>query len=263
MPVPKLTHILVTRNRPRFLRKALTRFIEAKRPDSQFIVADGGSGLEVAAVVAEFRDVVDVFVSRPDTCSADAFNMALPLATGEYVRLETDDDIIHPARLNQALGVLDMNPALDVLVCGGVKRTLSHYSTICIPSDQAYGDTHANILRWGACGVGFIMRRTVFGHLTFDPDNIMTDLDFILRCLDHGRQVRFLRINLYEHQIYNHSMLVRASDEATATKQALYEKYGVQLDKTKRGLGEWDGGLNPPPLGVVEPVLSMAEEAVA
>lgn len=202
----RVTYVLVTMNRAAFLSDALESARSLVGDEDELIVVDGGSTDETADVVARFPDLIDVYVSEPDTGEGHAANRGYLLARGRYVKELTDDDVIHPDAMKQAIEVMDRNPEIDLLVCGGTKGRDGKTQVVWHPEGTGFGQSPNDPLRLGCCGIGWLIRRNLFAKVgLMNPNAISLDVDFTSQAIARGANVRFCRINLYHHEVLEHS----------------------------------------------------------
>lgn len=92
----KFSILLPTRNRPRFLRRAVAAILEQDHIDFELIIKDGSD----EPVLAELpRDSRITYVHSKDRNVTHARNTASALATGELWHLAADDDVMEPGAL--------------------------------------------------------------------------------------------------------------------------------------------------------------------
>ena len=121
MPEPAISVIIPTFNRTRELRICLDGFVHQERvsnDDFEILIIDDGSTEDVASLVHQFQDVLNVRFLRTAQCGAGvARNAGLQLAAGALILLYDDDaqptpDLIsyclefhreHPAESDMAL----------------------------------------------------------------------------------------------------------------------------------------------------------------
>ncbi len=176
-------------------------FIKA---DDELIIIDGNSADATREVAEKFRDIIDVFISEPDNSPAHALNKGILLAQGKYVHQLADDDITYSDAMDRAISVLEAHPEADLLVCGGSK---GKYGFFYVEPDTNYGKSPDDAIRYGACGAGFIMRRSAFAKGGLHPTGWAADAELVAEWIAKGCGVRFCRINLFYHKIYKHSVV--------------------------------------------------------
>jgi len=106
----------------------ITGTIESVRgqqyPSLEYIVIDGASTDSTRDIVRSFSDMVDVFVSEPDSGIVEAFNKGISRASGEIIGLINADDELLPGTLDKISVFFSRHQDIDavhgdVLLCKG------------------------------------------------------------------------------------------------------------------------------------------------
>lgn len=222
----RVSFILTTKNRAEYLKKTLELHRELIHPDDELIVIDGLSTDHTSEVVNRYADIVDTFISEPDLSAMHASNKGILISQGKYIKQLTDDDVIYPEAMEQAIQVLEEHPEVDLLVCGGTRQIGDHFSAVYLPPGVNYGKRVEDVFRYGACGVGFVIRRSSLSKIgLFHPTNLVPDNEFVLRAISRGANVKFCRINLFNHPIYAHSVVVSKRYELEVDYNRLIRQY--------------------------------------
>ncbi len=203
----RVSFILTTKNRPDFLEQVLERTKALVKPQDELIVVDGGSNTpQTFEVIEKNKNLIDVFISEPDDSIMHGFNKGTMLASGKYIKYLFDDDIFDPEAMEQAVLVMDKNPGVDFLICGGEKVNVAtgNKKEVYVRPGVNYGK-HADDIRYGANGIGFFMRRSVFPKVGFATSKYVSDNEFFMQAIKKGANVKFCRINLYKNMVYPHS----------------------------------------------------------
>lgn len=220
----RVSFILATKNRADYIEKTLDSIQRFKTSRDELIVVDGGSTDATLEMLQKSRQIVDVLISEPDLSAAHALNKGMLLSRGQYIRQVCDDDVLHSEELERAINVLEQNPDIDLLVCGGTKQHGHNRVTVCLPPGIGYGKSVRSIFEHSGSGVGFVIRRSSLAKLgLMHPTGPESDLEFVLEAVTRGAVVKFCRVNLYEHPVLEHSYSVRLRRE--------FEKYHVRLAK--------------------------------
>lgn len=228
----RISYVLTTKNRADYLEKTLSVVKELLKPDDELIVVDGGSQDHTLDVLKKYSGVVSAFVSEPDVSISHAFNKGVLLARGKYVKQLYDDDLIYPDAMQSAASVLDANPGVDVLVCGGTKDDGKKKIVVYVNPGTNYGVKTEDPFKYKACGTGFVMRRSVFAKVGLFPTGWAGDKVFIAQCIAKGATIKFCRINLFHHPVYEHSIIksrksAHEKDVAYAIRQYCSRQYYI------------------------------------
>lgn len=223
--IKRVSYILVTKNKSQYLEKTLLNINHLIKPQDELIIIDGNSSDNTKKIAFKHRNIIDVFISEPDKNATDAFNKGILLAKGEFIKNINDDDIIFPAEMEKAIKVMKKNPNIDILVCGGTKKLGKNYKYFYIPKGINYGEDCKNVIKFGACGVGFVTRRSSLSRLGLFPACLNSDTAFVLNSSKLGGNIKFCRINLFIHPIYKHSAVINKEKQMQKEYNQLIKQY--------------------------------------
>lgn len=221
----RISFILVTKNRAGYLDEALLRYKDLIKKQDELVLIDGASSDDTKKVVEKHKDIVDIFISEPDTSGMHAQNKAILLSCGKYVKLITDDDLFFGEGLEKAISILEKNPEIDLLICGGTKERRGRKKEFSVPLDVDYGNDPLDIVRYGAPGTAHIVRKSVFAKVGLIAPVINADMEFAMRCIAKGRVVRFFESHLFLHEIFDHSVIVKYRKKHQIETANLIKKY--------------------------------------
>src|SRR5262249_47652168 len=145
-------------------------------------------------VIAANRDVVTDFVSEKDVSESHALNKGIVRARGRWIKLLTDDDYTHPDAMRRVIEVLEQNPTVDAVQCGGEhweidppggERRLK-YSPGFPPGGGGPGDLR-NIYRHKVgCGLGLVFSPRILTQVgLLDTSYVAMDTEYIMRIMAH------------------------------------------------------------------------------
>lgn len=112
----KVSIVLPTYNRARFLPEVLSSIARQEFRDWELIVVDDGSTDNTREIVEDFRKKSDnkvEYVYQKNKGPAAARNKGLEYATGFYIAFCDSDDIWLPHHLKKCVNVLDLYPDID------------------------------------------------------------------------------------------------------------------------------------------------------
>ncbi|WP_457568582.1 glycosyltransferase [Desulfurobacterium sp.] len=120
----KVSVVIPAYNRPEFLRQAMESVVnQSRKPDELIVVDDNPFSDENEKVVLEFADrfhFVKYFRNEENLGVTGNYARAIEVASGDYVKLLADDDILHPDALLLMEGILDNNPDCSVVASARV-----------------------------------------------------------------------------------------------------------------------------------------------
>jgi hypothetical protein len=118
LPLPLVTIVTPSYNQGRFIRATIESVLSQDYPHVEYLIFDGGSTDETAAVAAGYADRL-TFISEPDQGQSDAINKGFRCARGEIVAWLNSDDVFLPGAISAAVEALTANPALGAVYGDG------------------------------------------------------------------------------------------------------------------------------------------------
>lgn len=221
----RISYILVTKNRAEYLDKALFNYGSLIKPEDELILIDGASTDDTNKIIEKHKNIIDIFVSEPDMSGMHAQNKAILLSSGKYVKLITDDDMFYEEGMEKAINILENNPEIDLLICGGIKERNGKKKAFAVPSNIDYGNTPDDIVRYGAPGTGHVVRKSLFAKVGLTAPTINADMEFAMRSIALGCVVRFAPVHLFYHEIFDHSVIVKNKKIHQKETTRLIKKY--------------------------------------
>lgn len=113
--LPKISIIIPTRNRARYLNRGLNSILESDYPNLEIIVIDGASSDDTVQVLKKYGNRITKWISEPDGGEYFAVNKGLAFATGEIIKFMSDDDVLLPQALSIAGRYFLEHPDVDVI----------------------------------------------------------------------------------------------------------------------------------------------------
>lgn len=109
MSRPLVTIVTPSLNQGRFLRETITSILGQDYPHVEYLIQDGGSTDESAAVAAAFGDRL-TWISERDTGQSNAINRGFRRARGEIVGWVNADDVLQPGALTKIVEAATRRP---------------------------------------------------------------------------------------------------------------------------------------------------------
>ncbi len=116
----QLTLITATRNRREHLARCIESVAAQDYPHKQHVIIDGASDDGTVGLLRERAEVYPhiCWISEPDTSLSQAFNKGLARATGDWVNVLGDDDLILSGAMSRIAGEAAAHPEAGLLVGG-------------------------------------------------------------------------------------------------------------------------------------------------
>lgn len=114
MKSPLVTIVTPSFNQGRFIRATIESVLGQDYPHIEYVIMDGGSTDETAAVVAEYGDRL-TWISEKDRGQSHAINKGFRMARGEIVAWINSDDILLPGAVAKAVAEFEKTPELGAV----------------------------------------------------------------------------------------------------------------------------------------------------
>lgn len=111
---PLVTIVTPSYNQGRFIRATIESVLSQDYPSVEYIIMDGKSTDETAAVVAPYLDRL-TFLSERDRGQSHAINKGFAMARGKIVAWLNSDDVFLPGAIAHAVAAFQANPHIGVV----------------------------------------------------------------------------------------------------------------------------------------------------
>lgn len=209
----RVSYIMATRNRAKYLKKTLENIREFITKHDELIIMDGASTDDTGKVIAKNLDIINYSESEKDFGEAHALNKGILCSQGKFIKVLTDDDYIYPEAIKFAISVLEKNPDIDALQCGGEaytydektkKEEILFYEQVS--PDVKIANDLVHITTYCPCGLGLILTRRIVARAgLFDSTFRAVDLSYISKLIECKANFKYLNVSLYKHINYSHS----------------------------------------------------------
>ena len=192
--MPKITILLPTYHSELYINEALDSIRRQTMKDFEILVVDDSKTDQTRSILSQATDLpIRVLIGRQKGL-ADALNLGIMQAKGEYIaRIDADDLMTHD-RLEKQANYLDAHQ--DVIICGGWQQYFGKSSYLHAPpadSDQCRANL---IFRCDLCHSTLMLRRNVFVEhgLFYDASYAAEDFELWTRALEYGEIVNLPEI---------------------------------------------------------------------
>lgn len=114
MKQPLVTIVTPSYNQGEFIRATIESVLAQDYPRVEYVIMDGGSTDQTAAIVAEYAGRL-TWISEKDRGQAHAINKGFALARGEIVAWLNSDDILLPGAVTCAVRAFERTPAAGAI----------------------------------------------------------------------------------------------------------------------------------------------------
>lgn len=154
--------------------------------DFEILVVDDSKTDKTRSILSQATDLpIRVLIGRQKGL-ADALNLGIMQAKGEYIARIDADDLMTPDRLEKQANYLDAHQ--DVIICGGWQQYFGKSSYLQVPSANPQQCRANLIFRCDLCHSTLMLRKNVFIEhgLFYDASYAAEDFELWTRALDYG-----------------------------------------------------------------------------
>jgi len=115
---PTVSVCIPTYNGARYVERTIRSVLAQSFKDFELVVRDDGSSDDTLAVVQSIDDErIRIVAGRENAGAGANFGLAVAEATGTYVKLLCQDDVIYPECLERQVAALDADPGVVMVSC--------------------------------------------------------------------------------------------------------------------------------------------------
>lgn len=202
----RVSFILVILNSADYLDKILINVREFLTTDDELIVMDGGSTDHTREIIKKHEDIVTIFESERDFGIAHALNKGVLKSKGRILVNLSVDDYFYSDGIKKAINIMEENPDLDALVCGGEyyfqdpingEMKLGGYQYLP-PSEVLVSDVKHIFPGMGvSAGFLFLNRRVIARVGLFDTTIKACDTEYMSRLIISKVKFKYLNIKMF------------------------------------------------------------------
>lgn len=203
--LPLVSIVTPSYNQGRFIAATIESVLSQDYPKLEYLIVDGASTDETAAVVALYGDRLR-FISEPDRGQSDAINKGFRLARGEIVAWLNSDDIYLPGAVRAAVNALRANPDAAAVYGEGYQIDEAGAMISRFAATQEFN-------LWRLLNLSdFILQQTVFFRR-----RIFDEIGFVDETLHYGMDWELLmRIGLQQPIVFTRHDMGAIREYATA-----------------------------------------------
>lgn len=245
--MPKVTVLLPTYMSERYLPETINSVLAQTYRDFELLAVDDSPTDRTIEILKSYQDQRIRIVQGKRQGLADALNLGIDLALGEYIaRIDADDTMV-PTRLAKQVAFLDANP--NVAVCGGWQQYFGLSTFLHNPPASA-AQCRANLLFYCDLCHSTVMLRKIFFQtydLRYDGRFAAEDFELWTRVLDYGEianipevlgYYRYVGQNITKRKL---NELIRQNGQIVAATMLR----ALQIRLTERQKEYFAGWINP------------------
>lgn len=184
--MPRVTILLPTYQSGKYISQTLDSIRKQTFKDFDVLVVDDHSTDNTLSILLAAQDLRICVINGRGKGLADALNLGIQQAQGEYVARIDADDLMTPDRLEKQVKYLDMHQ--EVIVCGGWQQYFGKSSYLHAPPSDP-NQCRANLIfRCDLCHSTLMLRRNAFveNNLYYDQRYAAEDFELWTRALNYG-----------------------------------------------------------------------------
>lgn len=197
----KISIVTPAFNSAKTIQHTIESVAQQTYPNVEYIIVDGGSKDATAKIVAQYNDVVDIFISEPDRGVYDAMNKGIRMASGDVVAILNSDDFYTHSRVLEQIATAFYQAEVDS-VYGDLQYVDHHQPNRIVRHWESGGFVRENFLAgWMPPHPAFFVKKAVYQRYGLFNLSLRSSADYEL-------MLRFL----YKHRIstsYLQDVLVR------------------------------------------------------
>lgn len=112
---PKFSVVIPTRNRATTLKRMLDTLLQDSYPALEIIIVDGASTDGTVELIKSYGNRISRWISEPDNGEYYALNKGIKLASGELLKLMSDDDVLRPGVFHKVADYFAAHPGVDIV----------------------------------------------------------------------------------------------------------------------------------------------------
>ena len=192
MTHPKVSVLLATYNRERFIAESLDSVFAQTLPPNQVIVINDGSTDDTTAALAPFKRRIE-YLESENRGKPSALNLGISKVTGDYVWIMDDDDVAMSDALERHVAILESRPEIGWTYSSYIESTTNRENLRIVPQrEKALPNFSAEEFLVRLMEQCFLIHPTILVRAScyrevgpFDPA--------LVRCQDYEMAVRLAR----------------------------------------------------------------------
>ncbi len=241
--LPSISVVIATRNRAQTLRRTLEKLFESGYPDLEVIVVDGASTDGTVDLLRSYENRITRWVSEPDEGEYWAYNKGIRMATGEIVKLMSDDDVLRPKAFRLAAEYFTSHPETDIVFgqtvfwvdsTGSSKQIDDASGLLYKPHER--DESRLTLRHWlrettGVHSLSAFIRRRVFEKIgPLSTDYVCGDIEFWGRAALAGIRMGMMPQEVVDYHMTGLNGVTTKRWKVAADMVRINVRYGTRSD---------------------------------
>ena len=234
--LPKISVVIPTRNRAQTLQRTLDTLLQDDYPSLEIIIIDGASTDGTVDLIKSYGHKISQWVSERDGGEYFAINKGVQRATGEIVKLMSDDDVLRPGIFHKVAQYFISHPDVGILFgqsvvwedTDGVSRRL--FETIMTDESRL---TLRNWLRerQSVLSLASFIRRDTFERIgPMSTDYVCGDVEYWARAASQGIKIGVIPDVVVDYHFTGMNGIITKKWGAASDIVRINMKYGSPVD---------------------------------
>ena len=237
---PKITVVIVTYNRPLFIKEAIQSVLNQTFTDFELIVVDNGVKIPAKEIVGSFDDSRIKYIQNDkNTDCAGGKNIGMKNMRGEFAAFLDDDDMWLPEKLELQMRAFENNP--EAGFCFTAVTQVFEHGTRDSVIPNGVGDYYERALAKfsGFLAVTLMVRKKIIEDIGYMDETFPshTDIEWVIRI---AKKYKGIGINkpLVRVMSLDHNQMGRDLNRRIKGRNMILEKYQDAFEKRPKILAK-------------------------
>ena len=189
---PAYSVVIPTRNRKTTLKRMLDELLQDSYPNLEIIIVDGASTDGTVELIRSYGQRISKWISEPDKGEYFALNKGIGLATGEYLKFMSDDDVLRQGVFQKTADYFAAHPEVDIVF--GQTEVWDEQDGAPVRQFQTMMTDESKLSLWHwlrqkqtVMSMASFLRRNVFDKIgLLSTEFVGGDVEFWARCAAKG-----------------------------------------------------------------------------
>lgn len=236
---PKVTVVIVTYNRPDFVREAIQSVLNQTFADFELIVVDNGVEIPAKEIVESFSDSrIRYIQNNKNTDCAGGKNIGIKNMSGEFVAFLDDDDVWFPNKLELQINAFEKNS--EAGFCFTAVTQVFDHGAIDSTVPEGIGNYYERALNkfGGFLSVTLMIRGNVIDEIGFMDEAFPshTDIEWVIRIAKKYKGIGINQPLVRVMSLGGHQQMGHNLDRRIKGRNMILDKYREEFEERPKVL---------------------------